>query len=104
MKTQKSVWQVIWGFLKGNPIVVMMAIVSIIVGCTIENFFSFENLNVLLGNTTIRFLIALGVSGCLITKGTDLSAGRQAALAATLTGVMISAWIMPAVCSPGCLR
>ena len=89
MKTKKNVGQVIWGFIKGNPIVVMMAIVSIIVGCTIPNFFSFENLNVLLGNTTVRFLIALGVSGCLITKGTDLSAGRQAALAATLTGVMV---------------
>ena len=89
MKTKKSVWQSIWGFIKGNPIIIMMAIVSIIVGFTIENFFSFENLNVLLGNTTIRFLIALGVSGCLITKGTDLSAGRQAALAATLTGVMV---------------
>ena len=89
MKTKKSIPQVVWGFIKGNPIVVMMAIVSIIVGFTIPNFFSFENLNVLLGNTTIRFLIALGVSGCLITKGTDLSAGRQAALAATLTGVMV---------------
>ena len=89
MKTKKSVARVIWDFIKGNPIIVMMAIVSIVVGFTIENFFSFENLNVLLGNTTIRFLIALGVSGCLITKGTDLSAGRQAALAATLTGVMV---------------
>ena len=89
MKTKASIAQRIWGLIKGNPIVVMMAIVSIIVGCTIPNFFSFENLNVLLGNTTIRFIIALGVSGCLITKGTDLSAGRQAALAATLTGVMV---------------
>ena len=89
MKTKKNVGQVIWGFIKGNPIVIMMTVVSIIVGCTIPNFFSFENLNVLLGNTTVRFLIALGVSGCLITKGTDLSAGRQAALAATLTGVMV---------------
>ena len=89
MKTKKSIPQVVWGFIKGNPIVVMMAIVSIIVGFTIDRFFSLENMNVLLGNTTIRFLIALGVSGCLITKGTDLSAGRQAALAATLTGVMV---------------
>ena len=89
MKTKKSIPQVVWGFVKGNPIVVMMAIISIIVGFTIDRFFSFENLNVLLGNTTIRFIIALGVSGCLITKGTDLSAGRQAALAATLTGVMV---------------
>ena len=89
MKTKKNPVQLVWGFIKGNPIVVMMAIVSIIVGFTIDKFFSFENLNVLLGNTTVRFLIALGVSGCLITKGTDLSAGRQAALAATLTGVMV---------------
>ena len=62
MKTKKTALQTIWGIIKGNPIVVMMAIVSIIVGFTIPNFFSFENLNVLLGNTTIRFIIALGVS------------------------------------------
>ena len=89
MKTKMSIPQRIGAYVKGNPIVVMMALVSIVVGFTIPNFFSFENLNVLLGNTTIRFIIALGVSGCLITKGTDLSAGRQAALAATLTGVMV---------------
>ena len=89
MKTNQSFSQKAWALIKGNPIVVMMAIISVIVGFTIDNFFSFENLNVLLGNTTIRFIIALGVSGCLITKGTDLSAGRQAALAATLTGVMV---------------
>ncbi len=89
MKTQMSIPQKIWSVIKGNPIVVMMAVVSLIVGFTIENFFSLNNFNVLMGNTTIRFLIALGVSGCLITKGTDLSAGRQAALAATLTGVMV---------------
>ena len=66
-----------------------MALISLVVGCTIPNFFSIENANVLAGNTTVRFLIALGVSGCLITKGTDLSAGRQAALAATITGVLV---------------
>ena len=92
MTTKKSFPQRVWGLIKGNPIVVMMAVVCIIVGCTIPKFFSGENFNVLLGNTTIRFLIALGVSGCLITKGTDLSAGRQAALAATLTGVMVQRW------------
>ena len=89
MKTKMSLSQRVVAYIKGNPIVVMMALVSLVVGCTIDNFFSLNNLNVLMGNTTIRFLIALGVSGCLITKGTDLSAGRQAALAATLTGVMV---------------
>ncbi len=90
MKTQNmSLAQKTWALIKGNPIVVMMALISLAVGFTIDNFFSLNNFNVLMGNTTIRFLIALGVSGCLITKGTDLSAGRQAALAATLTGVMV---------------
>ena len=89
MKTKMSIWQRIWAYLKGNPIVVMMVLVCIPVGLTIDNFFSLNNVNNLLCNVTVRFLIALGVSGCLITKGTDLSAGRQAALAATLTGVMM---------------
>ena len=89
MKTNNSFAQKALALVKGNPIIVMMVMISVVVGFTIDNFFSFENLNVLLGNTTIRFIIALGVSGCLITKGTDLSAGRQAALAATLTGVMV---------------
>ena len=89
MKTQMSVPQKIWKVIKDNPIVIMLALLSLVVGCTINNFFSLDNLNNLMCNTTVRFLIALGVSGCLITKGTDLSAGRQAALAATLTGVMV---------------
>ena len=110
MKTKMSIPQRIWAYIKGNPIVVMMAMVSLIVGCTINNFFSLNNFNVLMGNTTIRFLIALGVSGCLITKGTDLSAGRQAALAVRLHWPQpspvswFSVWTTPAVCSPGCLR
>ncbi len=89
MKTKMSIGQRIMAYIKGNPIVVMLAAASLIVGCTIDNFFSLANLNDLATNVTVRFLIALGVSGCLITKGTDLSAGRQAALAATLTGVMV---------------
>lgn len=64
-------------------------IVCIIVGFTIDNFFSFRNLNSLISNTTVRFLIALGVSGCLITKGTDLSAGRAVGLCACLAGTLL---------------
>ena len=66
MKTNMTVSQKIVAYIKGNPIVVMMALISLVVGCTIPNFFSIENANVLAGNTTVRFLIALGVSGCLI--------------------------------------
>ncbi len=79
----------IWKLIKDNPIVVMMFAACIPMGLFVDNFAGLPNLNDLASNVTVRFLIALGVSGCLITKGTDLSAGRQAALAATLTGVMV---------------
>ena len=67
----------------------MLVIVSLAVGLTTKNFFSWGTLSNLISNTAIRFLVALGVSGCLITKGTDLSAGRQVGLAACLSGILV---------------
>lgn len=89
MNNTKSIPQRILAYIKGNPIVVILTVVCIIVGFNVENFFSWGNFNNLASNTAIRFLIALGVSGCLITKGTDLSAGRQVGLAACIAGVLL---------------
>ena len=74
--------------LKGNPIVFLLIVAAIIVGIMKDNFFSWSNFSNLMSNTAVRFLIALGVSGCLITKGTDLSAGRQVGFAAVLAGIL----------------
>ena len=76
------------GYFKSNPIVLLLLIASIIVSFTTDNFFSWGNFGNLVSNTAVRFLIALGVSGCLITKGTDLSAGRQVGFAACLAGIL----------------
>ena len=94
MENTKNVKPALWGkkilaLAKANPIVVLLAIVSIFVGFFVDNFFSWGNLGNLISNTAIRFIIALGVSGCLITKGTDLSAGRQVGLAACLAAVLV---------------
>ena len=89
MKEKKSFGNKVLDYIKGNPIVAMLTVVSIIVGMTVDNFFSWNNLSNLISNTAIRFIIALGVSGCLITKGTDLSAGRQVGLAACLSGILV---------------
>lgn len=78
-----------WVLIKSNPIVVLLVVASIVVGFSVDNFFSWGNFGNLVSNTAIRFLIAIGVSGCLITKGTDLSAGRQVGFAACLAGVLI---------------
>ena len=77
-----------WKIVSGNPIVFLLLIAAIIVGCMKDNFFSWGNMGNLMSNTAVRFLIALGVSGCLITKGTDLSAGRQVGFAAVVAGIL----------------
>ena len=76
------------GYLTSNPIVLLLLIATVIMCFTVNNFFSWGNFGNLASNTAVRFLIALGVSGCLITKGTDLSAGRQVGFAACLAGIL----------------
>ena len=67
-------------FITNNAITVLLIMLVAYVGLTQGGFFSFRNLENIVSNVTPRFLIALGVSGCLITRGTDLSAGRAVGL------------------------
>jgi len=83
-----SILKRFWRLVTRNPIVFLLLIAAVVVGCIKDNFFSWANLSNLISNTAVRFLIALGVSGCLITKGTDLSAGRQVGLAAVVAGIL----------------
>ena len=76
-------------FLSDNAIIIMIAVLAVIVGFVTDNFFSGSNLKNLIVNVSPRFIIACGVSGCLITKGTDLSAGRQVGLSACLAAMML---------------
>lgn len=76
-------------FLENNAITVLMMVSAIIVGLFRPNFFSQANFTNLAVNTAVRFIIALGVSGCLITKGTDLSAGRVVGLAACVAATLL---------------
>ena len=89
MQLKSFNFQKFWKLVKSNPIVVLLVVVGFIVGFTKDYFFSWSNFGNLNSNTAVRFLIALGVSGCLITKGTDLSAGRQVGFAACLAGVLL---------------
>ena len=83
-----SILKRFWRLVTRNPIVFLLLIAAVVVGVFKDNFFSWANLSNLISNTAVRFLIALGVSGCLITKGTDLSAGRQVGLAAVVAGIL----------------
>ncbi len=76
-------------FLSNNAIILLIALLAVVVGIVTDNFFTSGNLKNLVVNVSPRFIIACGVSGCLITKGTDLSAGRQVGLAACLAAMLL---------------
>lgn len=76
-------------FLTNNIIIIGIFVLGIVVSFLRPNFLGESNIRNLLGNTAVRFIIALGVSGALITKGTDLSAGRTAGLAACFSAILL---------------
>ena len=82
--TKKLNGKAVAKWFSNNAIIVMMLAVSLIVGIMHPNFFSGTNMINLFKNVSIRYIIALGISGCLITTGNDLSAGRLAGFAACL--------------------
>lgn len=76
-------------FLINNAIIVILVLMVIYVGVTKDNFFSKANLVNTSSNIAVRLIVALGVSGCLITKGTDLSAGRIVGVGACLSAILL---------------
>ena len=76
-------------FLSNNAIIILIFILALFVGFVADNFWTSNNFKNLVVNVSPRFIIACGVSGCLITKGTDLSAGRQVGLAACFSAMLL---------------
>lgn len=72
-------------FITNNLIAILLVVLCLFVGLTRDNFFSWANVANVASNVTPRFIIALGISGILITTGTDLSAGRAIGLASVLS-------------------
>lgn len=77
--------------LSNNAIIILIVLLAVFTGATTKNFFTLQNFKNLVVNMAPRFIIACGVSGCLITKGTDLSAGRAVGLGACLSAMMLQA-------------
>ncbi|NLC96065.1 MAG: beta-methylgalactoside transporter [Erysipelotrichaceae bacterium] len=76
-------------FLANNAIILLLFILVLYVGVTQDGFFSMTNFFNIASNVSPRFIIALGVSGTLITKGTDLSAGRLVGLGGVLSCTLL---------------
>lgn len=87
-KFNKSEFNVV-EFLNKNGLTIVVIALMIYTAITRNNFASIQNLSNVLMNSSVRFIIALGVSGTLIIRGTDLSAGRIVGLSAVITGTLV---------------
>ena len=76
-------------FVSDNAIILLVVLLAIFTAFNSDNFVSQSHFKNLIINMAPRFIIACGVSGCLITKGTDLSAGRQVGLAACVSAMLL---------------
>jgi methyl-galactoside transport system permease protein len=76
-------------FLINNGVIIVMFILVIYTGLTADNFFTRNNLMNTLMNMSYRLVIALGIAGCVITAGCDLSAGRMIGFGGCIAGVLL---------------
>ncbi len=76
-------------FLINNGVIIVMFILVIYTGITSDNFITRGNLTNILMNMSARLVIALGIAGCVITAGCDLSAGRMIGFAGCLAGTLL---------------
>ena len=86
---EKTKQKQITDFLINNGVIIVMFILVIVAGLTTQNFFTLNNLNNLLNNMSFRLVIALGIAGCVITAGCDLSAGRLIGLGGCISDVLL---------------
>ena len=76
-------------FLINYGVILVMVILVIFTSIKSPNFLSGANINGLLLNMSSRLVIALGIAGCVITAGCDLSAGRMIGLGGCIAGVLL---------------
>ena len=86
---QKSQKKKITDFLINNGVIIVMFILVIYTGLTTKNFLTANNFLNLLANMSYRLVIALGISGCVITGGCDLSGGRMVGFGACIAGTLL---------------
>ncbi len=86
---QKTNKQKVTDFLINYGVILVMFILVIYTGLTTSNFLTPNNLLNILTNMSYRLVIALGIAGCVITAGCDLSAGRMIGFAACIAGTLL---------------
>jgi methyl-galactoside transport system permease protein len=85
VSAKKPTGQVLREFASKNAILLVLLGLVLVIGIVRSSFLMPENLVNILRISSVRAVIALGVGGILITRGTDLSAGRTVGFAAVVS-------------------
>lgn len=74
-----------------NAIYFVLIILFVVIVIMDSSFLKFETFLNILSQSSTRVILALGVGGIIVSKGTDLSLGRLVGLAAVLSGSLLQA-------------
>ncbi len=70
-------------------VIIIMVILIAYTSITSKNFLSVNNITNILTTMACRLVIALGIAGCIITGGCDLSGGRMIGFGACIAGTLL---------------
>jgi len=76
-------------WMVNNAIYLVLFALLVIIVVVEPRFISLNNFTNILAQASTRVIFALGVGGIIISKGTDLSLGRQVGLAAVISASML---------------
>lgn len=76
-------------FVVNNAIFFILLLILIVIIALEPSFVSLKNLSNILSQSSTRIIFALGVGTIIVTKGTDLSLGRQVGLAAVISASLL---------------
>ena len=88
-KAQKLSGKQIGNALLNNALIIIMLLVAVYVAITQPSFLSASSLINLLSLTAAYLPVALGIAGCIVLTGTDLSAGRAVGITACIAASLL---------------
>jgi len=78
-------------WMMNNAIYLVLLLLLAVIIIIEPRFISLNNFTNILSQASTRVIMALGVGGIIVAKGTDLSLGRQVGLAAVISASMLQA-------------
>ncbi len=88
-KDAKDKKRIILDGILNNALYILMAIFVVYTAFATDNFLSLGSFANLITQVAADLPLALGIAGCIVLTGTDLSAGRVMGLSAAVSGVLL---------------